>query len=129
MSSQEGDPSSSRCSVKNPIKSALVGSLVQGALIQVQKVKVDLDAALSKIDRLLKSQELTFSFVGVAPSVRLLNDADEPHSNIHKATNLVEHWQVPRSIGTQCETFHFAVRLCSGLLHAEVRAGRPSCVH
>ena len=34
--------------------------------------QVDLDQALSGIDRLLKSQELTFAFVGVAPSLAIV---------------------------------------------------------
>ena len=33
---------------------------------------MDLDKALTGIDRLLRSQELTFGFVGVAPSLAIL---------------------------------------------------------
>jgi nuclear-control-of-ATPase protein 2 len=33
---------------------------------------VDIDQALSGIDRLLKSQELTFAFVGVAPALAIV---------------------------------------------------------
>ncbi len=33
---------------------------------------MDVDLALSGIDKLLKSQELTFAFVGVAPSLAVL---------------------------------------------------------
>ncbi|CDZ96309.1 Nuclear control of ATP synthase 2 [Phaffia rhodozyma] len=54
--------------MKSPLKNAIAGSLVRSLLIQVQKTKVDVDLALSGIDRLLRSQELTFAFVGVAPS-------------------------------------------------------------
>ena len=34
-------------------------------------VQVDIDQALSGIDKLLKSQELTFAFVGVAPVIAI----------------------------------------------------------
>ncbi len=34
--------------------------------------QVDLDRALTGIDKLLKSQELTFGFVGVAPSLAVV---------------------------------------------------------
>lgn len=54
--------------IKRPIKSALLGSLLRTVLVQVQKAKVDIDQTLTGIDRLLKSQELTFAFVGVAPA-------------------------------------------------------------
>ena len=37
-------------------------------LSRLQFVQVDIDQALSGIDKLLKSQELTFAFVGVAPA-------------------------------------------------------------
>jgi len=40
--------------------------------IQVQKAKVDINQALSGIDKLLRSQELTFAFVGVAPALSLV---------------------------------------------------------
>lgn len=58
--------------LKTPVKSAISGSLVRALLIQVQKTKVDLDVAMSGIDKLLRSQELTFAFVGVAPSLAIV---------------------------------------------------------
>ncbi|EJD50834.1 NCA2-domain-containing protein [Auricularia subglabra TFB-10046 SS5] len=58
--------------LQTPLRSALGGSLVRALLIQVQKTKVDLDVAMAGIDRLLRSQELTFAFVGVAPSLAVL---------------------------------------------------------
>ncbi|TDL23302.1 NCA2-domain-containing protein [Rickenella mellea] len=58
--------------IKSPIRSVVTGSLVRSLLIQVQKAKVDLDQALTGIDKLLKSQELTFGFVGVAPALGIL---------------------------------------------------------
>ncbi|EJC98511.1 NCA2-domain-containing protein [Fomitiporia mediterranea MF3/22] len=58
--------------IKAPVRTALTGSLVRSLLIQIQKAKVDLDQALSGIDKLLKSQELTFAFVGVAPALAIV---------------------------------------------------------
>ncbi|KAG1751173.1 NCA2-domain-containing protein [Suillus lakei] len=58
--------------IKNPVKSAISGTLLRSMFIQVQKAKVDLDQALAGIDKLLKSQELTFAFVGVAPALAVI---------------------------------------------------------
>ncbi|BGP29902.1 Nuclear control of ATPase protein 2 [Rhodotorula toruloides] len=58
--------------IKSPIKSTLRGSLIRTLLIQVQKVKVDVALATSGIEKMLKSQQLTFAFVGVAPSMLVL---------------------------------------------------------
>lgn len=55
--------------IRRPLRSVLAGSLLRNVFVQVQKAKVDIDQALSGIDRLLKSQELTFAFVGVAPAL------------------------------------------------------------
>ncbi|KAF6764795.1 ATP synthase regulation protein NCA2-domain-containing protein [Ephemerocybe angulata] len=55
--------------MRSPVTSAIRGRLVRGILLQVQKAKVDIDQTLTGIDRLLKSQELTFAFVGVAPAL------------------------------------------------------------
>ncbi|KAJ7157088.1 NCA2-domain-containing protein [Mycena filopes] len=55
--------------IKRPVKSALTGTLLRSMFIQVQKAKVDIDQALAGIDKLLKSQELTFAFVGLAPAL------------------------------------------------------------
>lgn len=78
--------------IKRPVKSAIVGTLLRSVFVQVQKAKVspsvlcsrifqtylppliqvDIDQALAGIDKLLKSQELTFAFVGVAPALAIL---------------------------------------------------------
>ncbi|KZT73903.1 NCA2-domain-containing protein [Daedalea quercina L-15889] len=58
--------------IKRPLKSAIAGSLIRTLFIQVQKAKVDIDQALAGIDKLLKSQELTFAFVGVAPALTIV---------------------------------------------------------
>ncbi|KZP31535.1 NCA2-domain-containing protein [Athelia psychrophila] len=54
--------------IKHPLQSAVSGTLLRSMFVQVQKAKVDIDQALAGIDKLLKSQELTFAFVGVAPA-------------------------------------------------------------
>ncbi|KAI0345995.1 NCA2-domain-containing protein [Trametopsis cervina] len=57
--------------IRSPLKSAVAGSLLRTLLVQVQKAKVDINQAVSGIDKLLKSQELTFAFVGVAPAMTI----------------------------------------------------------
>ncbi|RSH92300.1 Nuclear control of ATPase protein 2 [Saitozyma podzolica] len=52
---------------KSPVKNALMGHLVRALLIQT-----DLSLSLLSLDHLLRSQQLTFAFVGVAPSVLIL---------------------------------------------------------
>ncbi|GAA5932912.1 Nca2p [Sporobolomyces koalae] len=58
--------------IKAPIRSAVGGSLIRTLLIQVQKVKVDVALAMDGIEKMLKSQQLTFGFVGVAPSMLIV---------------------------------------------------------
>jgi len=55
--------------MQNPIKNAIAGDLIRTLLIQVQKTKVDVEVAIGGIDSILKSQELLFGFVGIAPGV------------------------------------------------------------
>lgn len=55
--------------LQSPIKNAIMGELIRTLLIQVQKTKVDVETAIGGIDSLLKSQELLFGFVGIAPGV------------------------------------------------------------
>ncbi len=55
--------------MQSPIKNAIMGDLVRTLLIQIQKTKVDVEVAIGGIDTILKSQELLFGFVGVAPGV------------------------------------------------------------
>ncbi|SCZ95862.1 BZ3500_MvSof-1268-A1-R1_Chr8-1g09844 [Microbotryum saponariae] len=58
--------------LKSPLRSAISGSLIRTLLIQVQKVKVDVALAMDGIEKMLRSQQLTFGFVGVAPSILVL---------------------------------------------------------
>ncbi|KAI8140932.1 ATP synthase regulation protein NCA2-domain-containing protein [Fennellomyces sp. T-0311] len=57
--------------IKRPLKNAITGDLIQTLLIQVQKTKVDVDLAMAALDKLLKSNELNFAFLAVAPSMLL----------------------------------------------------------
>ncbi|CAO3650213.1 unnamed protein product [Cunninghamella blakesleeana] len=57
--------------IKNPLKNVIRGDLIQTLLIQVQKTKVDVDMAMQALDKLLKSNELNFAFLAVAPSMIL----------------------------------------------------------
>jgi len=41
-------------------------------MLSVRVSQVDVDVALSGIDKLLRSQELTFAFVGVAPALAIV---------------------------------------------------------
>lgn len=50
--------------MQSPLKNVIVGDLLQTILIQVQKTKVDVDLAMSALDKLLKSNELNFAFLG-----------------------------------------------------------------
>jgi nuclear-control-of-ATPase protein 2 len=58
--------------IRSPVRSVIGGTLLRSVFIQVQKAKVDIDQALAGIDKLLKSQELTFAFVGVAPAFAIV---------------------------------------------------------
>lgn len=55
--------------LRKPFRGAVKGELVRTLLIQIQKTKVDVEVAISGIDRLLKSQELVFGFIGLTPGV------------------------------------------------------------
>lgn len=54
--------------IQTPIKSLITGDLIRSLLIQIQKTKVDVDTAVSGIDRLLQSQQLVFGIVAAMPS-------------------------------------------------------------
>lgn len=73
LSVQQGDISSVlipyELQIQTPLKSAVTGQLVQALLIQIQKTKVDVEVAVSGIDKLLKSQELVFGVVAALPSL------------------------------------------------------------
>ncbi|KAJ3239966.1 Nuclear control of ATPase protein 2 [Chytriomyces hyalinus] len=57
--------------LKHPITGALRGDLVRSLLIQVQKSKVDLELAMSALDKLLQANELNFTIMSMIPLVLL----------------------------------------------------------
>jgi nuclear-control-of-ATPase protein 2 len=57
--------------LKSPLKSAITGSLIRSLLIQIQKVKVDIAVAMRGVDQLLKSQQLLFGAIGIAPAMAI----------------------------------------------------------
>ncbi|PVV02915.1 hypothetical protein BB560_002615 [Smittium megazygosporum] len=58
--------------IQHPIWNSLFGPLIPLILIQAQKANVDIQQALAALDKLLKSNELNFVFVSVAPAVFFL---------------------------------------------------------
>ncbi|KAJ3073776.1 Nuclear control of ATPase protein 2 [Podochytrium sp. JEL0797] len=64
LKSYEGD-------LKNPIRNAIGGDLIRTLLIQLQKSKVDLELAMSALDKLLQSNELNFTLLSVIPVLLL----------------------------------------------------------
>eukprot|EP00658_Telonema_sp_P-2_P042207 TRINITY_DN30279_c0_g1_i1.p1 TRINITY_DN30279_c0_g1~~TRINITY_DN30279_c0_g1_i1.p1 ORF type:complete len:245 (+),score=50.85 TRINITY_DN30279_c0_g1_i1:134-868(+) len=53
--------------VQSPIKSLVVGSLMEAILIQVQKVKVDSSSALVELDQVMKQQQLNIQLMAMIP--------------------------------------------------------------
>lgn len=58
--------------LKSPLRSAISGSLIRSLLIQIQKVKVDIAVAMRGVDQLLKSQQLLFGAIGIAPAMGII---------------------------------------------------------
>jgi len=55
-----------------PIISALLGDLIKGILIQVQKVKVDGEGLVIQIDQLMKQNQINFSLLATIPGILLI---------------------------------------------------------
>ncbi|TPX48167.1 hypothetical protein SeMB42_g03112 [Synchytrium endobioticum] len=55
--------------IKHPLRGAIAGDLIRSLLIQIQQAKVQLELAMSALDKLLKSNELNFAFLAVVPSL------------------------------------------------------------
>ncbi|KAJ3051579.1 Nuclear control of ATPase protein 2 [Rhizophlyctis rosea] len=55
--------------LKSPLKNVISGDLVRSFLIQIQKTKVDLELAMSALDKLLRSNELNFAMLAVIPTL------------------------------------------------------------
>ncbi|CAF3085971.1 unnamed protein product [Rotaria socialis] len=58
--------------MNQPIRSALLGDLIKGILIQVQKVKVDGEGLVIQIDQLMKQNEINFSLLATIPAILLI---------------------------------------------------------
>jgi hypothetical protein len=58
--------------LNTPIKSALLGDLIKGILIQVQKVKVDGEGLVIQIDQLMKQNQINFSLLATIPAILLI---------------------------------------------------------
>ncbi|KAG7193714.1 Nuclear control of ATPase protein 2 [Scheffersomyces spartinae] len=58
--------------IRSPLRSMVKGTLVRSLLIQLQKTKVDGALAISGIDKLIKSQQLVFGVVSIAPSMLII---------------------------------------------------------
>ncbi|GAX73074.1 hypothetical protein CEUSTIGMA_g527.t1 [Chlamydomonas eustigma] len=55
--------------LRSPIRNLLVGDLARAMLIQVQRLKLDTEAAMLKLDQILKASELSFSLVAALPGM------------------------------------------------------------
>lgn len=58
--------------IKKPIKGMLLGDLLQGILIQIQKVKVDAEAAMLTLDQILRANTINFNILATIPAILLL---------------------------------------------------------
>jgi hypothetical protein len=59
--------------IESPVKGMLFGSLVTGALIQMQKVKVMSEASMMRMDQVLASNQLTMAGTAAMPALLLLS--------------------------------------------------------
>lgn len=54
---------------RHPLRNSVVGSLAQAMLLQVQKLKCDVDELMLKSKQLLKAQELNLAIVALVPAM------------------------------------------------------------
>ncbi|MEW5310559.1 MAG: hypothetical protein WDW38_002346 [Sanguina aurantia] len=57
--------------LKHPIRNLVGGQLARALLIQVQRLKVDTEAAMLELDQILKANELSISLVAAVPALAL----------------------------------------------------------
>lgn len=55
--------------LKNPIWNVITGGLARALLIQVQKLKTDVEAAMLQLDSILSANELNVAMIAAIPSV------------------------------------------------------------
>ena len=69
-----------------------MGNLASALLIQVQKTKVDVEVAMNGIDKILKSQELLFGFIGLTPGVLVTIGAYQWLRGVFSSRKGVQQW-------------------------------------
>jgi hypothetical protein len=76
QSVHEGDISvvlkSFESDIKTPIKAMVAGSMLRTVFIQIQKTKVDVEMAMSALDKIMRANELTFHLISAIPTVLFL---------------------------------------------------------
>lgn len=55
--------------LKHPIRNLVAGDLARSLLIQVQRLKVDVEAAMLELDQILRANELSITLVAAVPSI------------------------------------------------------------
>lgn len=117
--------------LRRPLKGAINGELVRALLIQIQKTKVDVEVAISGIDRLLKSQELVFGLVGLTPgllavwgTVRWVSGFMSGRRGLRRGKVSEEMVRVLR-YAPPSPQFHFDI----GLTYCPPKAYRPHTEH
>jgi nuclear-control-of-ATPase protein 2 len=55
--------------LRNPLRNLLAGSLARAVLIQVQRLKLDTEAAMLELDQILRANELSLTLVAAVPSI------------------------------------------------------------
>ena len=58
--------------LQHPVANLVGGNLVQLMLIQIQKSKCDIELAMAALDKIIRSNELTFQLLSTIPAVALL---------------------------------------------------------
>jgi nuclear-control-of-ATPase protein 2 len=57
--------------LRQPLRNLFAGSLARAVLIQVQRLKLDTEAAMLELDQILKSNELSLTLVAAVPSAAI----------------------------------------------------------
>jgi hypothetical protein len=55
--------------LRSPLRNLLAGSLARAVLIQVQRLKLDTEAAMLELDQILRANELSLTLVAAVPSL------------------------------------------------------------
>ena len=94
----------------------LSGDLIQTLLIQVQKTKVDVDLAMAALDKLLKSNELNFAFLGKCGKKRKKKEGGFNNGFLSERTSIEKKMNIAIDIifittVISCRTF-YVINLC-----------------